>query len=239
VLAIELLATAVRNSEQIQGIKVNQEELKICQYADDTTLLLRNDESVTQAFNLLNQFSKCSGLKVNNSKSRAMGIGKWRRRTGQLQQMDISPAVIKILGVYIGYDTQSAQSKNISAKLTKMEQLTHLWQTRGLTLFGKVLIYKSLVLSQLTHVLINTEVPGTHLQRIEKMCFKFIWNGKPDKIARAILCQDYEQGGLQAPDIINMSKYFYATWIPRLLTIPGNWKKVILTKWKTLGASPT
>ena len=41
VIAIELLAERIRRSEEIKGITVNKhEEVKLSQYADDTTLLL-------------------------------------------------------------------------------------------------------------------------------------------------------------------------------------------------------
>ena len=35
---------------------------------------------------------------------------------------------------------------------------------------------------------------------IKKSIFSFIWNKKPDKIKRNIMCQDYINGGLRAPD---------------------------------------
>ena len=47
--------------------------------------------------------------------------------------------------------------------------------------------------------------------------FNFIWDGKPDKIKRDILIQDYEQGGLKMIDIENFILSLKVSWIKRLL----------------------
>ena len=40
ILAAEMLAKAFRKNENVRGIFVNKKEIKISQYADDTTLIL-------------------------------------------------------------------------------------------------------------------------------------------------------------------------------------------------------
>jgi nucleoside diphosphate kinase len=44
-------------------------------------------------------------------------------------------------------------------------------------------------------------VPDIYHKEIEKKCFKFIWNGKPDKVKRNLIINSYERGGLQMIDI--------------------------------------
>ena len=48
VVGIELLAGVLKKDHTIKGIKVGQKEIKITQYADDTTVLVRDLDSVTQ-----------------------------------------------------------------------------------------------------------------------------------------------------------------------------------------------
>ena len=43
-LAVEILAIAVRDNVEIKGIAVEQQETKLLQYADDTTAVLSNIE---------------------------------------------------------------------------------------------------------------------------------------------------------------------------------------------------
>jgi hypothetical protein len=51
----------------------------------------------------------------------------------------------------------------------------------------------------------NTIYHPDKLKKIERLIFKFIWNG-PDKIKRRIMIQDYLSGGLKAPDIFTIDQ---------------------------------
>ena len=45
VLAIELLGNAIRQSQSISGIKIGRNEIKLSQYADDTTVFVSDIKS--------------------------------------------------------------------------------------------------------------------------------------------------------------------------------------------------
>ena len=48
-------------------------EVKISQYADDTTLIMDGTErSLSKALGVLESFSKVSGLRLNNKKTKAL-----------------------------------------------------------------------------------------------------------------------------------------------------------------------
>ena len=69
VLAIELLALAIKNDPLRQGICVGKEEINLTPYADDTTVFVKNTTSVAALLRLLDKFKKCSGLEINTHKS--------------------------------------------------------------------------------------------------------------------------------------------------------------------------
>lgn len=48
-------------------------------------------------------------------------------------------------------------------------------------------------------------INNERIKEIEKLIYKFIWDSKPDKIKRATLIANYEQGGLK---MIDVSSYF-------------------------------
>ena len=76
ILSAEVLVKAVRNNVNIKGISVDNNKIKIRQYADDTTLILDGSrEALASALNLLDDFSKVSGLRLNNKKTEALWIG--------------------------------------------------------------------------------------------------------------------------------------------------------------------
>ena len=59
----------------IKGIMVGDEEIKSTLYADDTTLLLRDLDSVQTLLEKLEIFRGCSGPELNKSKTQAMWLG--------------------------------------------------------------------------------------------------------------------------------------------------------------------
>ena len=65
ILAVEPLATAIRNNDRVNGILVKDQELKIGQYADDTFLLLDGTvSSLNESFYIIKSFQTYSGLKI-------------------------------------------------------------------------------------------------------------------------------------------------------------------------------
>ena len=53
VLCIEFLSRSIKNDPTIKGIQVNKHELKTSQYANDTTVFVRDLDSVTSLLRVL------------------------------------------------------------------------------------------------------------------------------------------------------------------------------------------
>ena len=71
VLSVEMLAKAIRENTSIKGIFVNNREIKLSQYADDTTLMLDGTkESLIASLKILDDFYEVSGLKLNDKKKK-------------------------------------------------------------------------------------------------------------------------------------------------------------------------
>ena len=67
VLGIELFGRALKNNLSIKGIMINNREIKVTQYADDTTVFVCDRDSVVQLLDLLQNFSLLSGLEINTT----------------------------------------------------------------------------------------------------------------------------------------------------------------------------
>ena len=80
VVGIELLANVLKKDPNIKGSKVGQKEIKITQYADDTTVLVRDLHSVTQLLKHLDKFKQISGLEINTNKTEVLWLACWRSR---------------------------------------------------------------------------------------------------------------------------------------------------------------
>ena len=142
-LAVEILATVVRDNVEIKGIAIEQQETKLLQYADDTTAVLSNIESAHRLFQLLDEFKKLSGLKINRSKTEGMWIGTLKDSEMKPHGIKWPQDPIKALGVFFSYDKKLLYLKNFSDDIKK---LINIWSSRGLSLYGKVTIIKTLLL---------------------------------------------------------------------------------------------
>ena len=77
-LVVEVMAVVIRNKKLINGINIENKEYKICQLADDTTIFVRDIESVVHLITFLKNFYNCSGLKINLEKSEIIPVGSSR-----------------------------------------------------------------------------------------------------------------------------------------------------------------
>ena len=71
-IVLEVLATAIREEKQIKGIQIRKEEVKLSLFADDMILYIENPKDATrQLLQLINEFGKGPGYKINAQKSLA------------------------------------------------------------------------------------------------------------------------------------------------------------------------
>ena len=67
---------AIRRNNNIKGITVNGQKIKISQYADDTTLILDGSKmSFQNSLQVLELYSAISGLRLNYKKTEVLWIG--------------------------------------------------------------------------------------------------------------------------------------------------------------------
>ena len=67
---LEVLATAIRDEKEIKGIQIGKEELKLSLFADDMLLYIENPkDSIRKLLELISEFSKVPGYKINTQKS--------------------------------------------------------------------------------------------------------------------------------------------------------------------------
>ena len=217
ILCVEILAEIIRTNNEIKGIVINGKELKLSQYADDTTSILGTVESVFELFRITLLFEKKSGLRLNKSKTLLIWLGPWRKRKDTVQNLMVCDSSFNNLGIELGYDQKQCDQKNFNSKISKMNIKYNIWKTRDLSILGKILIAKSLGISNLVYSLSNSISSITHIKDSQKLTNDFIWNNRPAKIKHSTLINDYDKGGLKAPDIQCMQKSLRLVWIGRII----------------------
>ena len=139
VIAMELLAQSIRLSKDIRGINIQGAEVvKLTQYADDTTVLLADVQSVSNLFDLLLLFEKCSGLKINQTKSDVLWLGSLHHRKDAIFNLQISDGPVYALGVHLTYNIEMSHKKKILEKLGPLKKTVSIWSRRDISIYGKI-----------------------------------------------------------------------------------------------------
>jgi hypothetical protein len=198
-------------------------EVKVVQIADDTTSFLKDVESLEETLKTLDKFHKYAGLKLNETKSEAMWLGKERDSMEKPLNLKWVKGT-KGLGIYFSYNTKEMDENNFNKKLKELKTLLAIWGQRDLSILGRITIFKSLAFSKLIYQCNNLAVTDDFVKQIIQVAYNFIWQGKPEKVKRNTVIADYEHGGLKMLDIESFLEAQKVMWVKRLVkSEEGSW----------------
>ena len=103
-----------------------------------------------------------SELRPNFSKCQIPGIGSLKDAKVALcglKILDLTKESIKILGVYISYNTKLQNNINFCMTVKNICNVIKSWRMRHLSLEGNITIFKSLALSKIVYLTLLTIVP--------------------------------------------------------------------------------
>ncbi len=212
VLSVEVMAINIRNNKNIHGFNCLDSEIKTSMYADDTTLLMNDLDSVKNAIENVNIFSNIAGPRLNVDKTEGILLGPLKNSMESKHGINFTNEPVRCLGIYIGHNIQKCKEKNWDEKLEKIKIVFERWKYRNLSLPGKVLIIKSLASAKLVHNMTILHTPEEVIKEIEKLIFGFLWDSH-DRIKRKTLIAKYKEGGINMLDIICKNKALKASWL--------------------------
>ena len=105
-----------------------------------------------------------SGLKVNNAKCEIAGIGDKKAVKMALcgiDCIDLTEDEINILGIYFSYNKKLEQERNSLNHIVKIQNILKLWKLKNLIIEGRIVVFKSIAISKLIHLVLVTEIPRT------------------------------------------------------------------------------
>ena len=189
-LVIETLAVKLRANKKIKGIKVGNTEQLLAMFADDLALLLEyNQKAWDEVVCEFRDFEKNTGMLINYEKSTVYRIGSLHKTNARFysgKKLQWTNEPVKILGVYITVDNKQRLELNI----------LKMWEPRGISLIGKITVINTLIGSLFTYRMsVIPALTKEYIDKINKMCTKFIWNNKKAKISMNILQGLKTQGG--------------------------------------------
>ena len=213
------MALKIRSSKLIHGIQIkhSNEELRISQLADDTTLFLKGANDVQNALNIVTLFGKHSGLKLNSNKTEAMWIGKLALNHNKPGNIAWRSSPIKALGAYFGTNVDECNELNWNNKLKQCNSIIENWNKHKLTFYGKIQVINSIIIPKFVFLFQSLLVPKKQIVEINKLIFKFLWNNKREKIKRSVITGPKSKGGLGMIDLDAFITSLKLKWIKSLI----------------------
>ena len=196
VLCVEVLACKTRASPDVKGFLLPGAgglEFRVCQYADDTTAFVKDERSLHALFNIIGDFERGSGAKLNRTKTEALWLGAWKDRPDEPLGLSWVKKA-KILGIVFG--SVNVDRDNWEPRLSKLDQCVSRWKNRSLSLIGKVLILNILGFSKLLFVSAILSPPQWVYDRINRIIWSFSWGSRIETVARKSLVCPETNGGL-------------------------------------------
>ena len=126
-IVLAVLATAIREEKEIKGIQIGKEEVKHSLFADNMILCIKNPkDSIRKLLELVSEFSKVSGYKINTQKSLAFlytNSEKSERETKESIPYHCNK--IKYLGINLPKETKELYTENYKTLMKEIKDDTN------------------------------------------------------------------------------------------------------------------
>ena len=227
----EILTNYVTLDKQVTGISIEGEEIKISQFADDTSFFVTGSKSIERISQILNIYLNASGSDINRDKCNGLWLGRFRETINEPEnKLDIwwSAHSIRLLGIKF-VNPGEVEFENWSKCEEKLLKNLHLWKNLRLSLKGKRLVINQLLYSQLWYLSQVMPVPQNIINLFTQHVYNFLWGDKHPLINRTITQLNIADGGLKVLNLQSMVQAMRFRWVGRLFDhkIKGPWKTLM------------
>ena len=130
-IVLKVLATAIREGKEIKGIQIGK-EVKLSLFADDMIVYIENPKnSIRKLLELISEFSKVAGYKINIQKSPAflyINNEKSEREIKESIPFTIATKMIKYLGINLPKETKELYTVNYKMLMKEIKNDINRWR---------------------------------------------------------------------------------------------------------------
>ena len=149
-IVLEVQATAIREEQEIKLIQVGKEKTKLSLFADDMILYIENPkDSIRKLLELISEFSKVAGYKINTQKSPAFlytNNEKSEREIKESIPFTIATKRIKHLRINLPKQTKELYTENYKTLMKEIKDDINRWRDISCSWVGRINIVKMTIL---------------------------------------------------------------------------------------------
>ncbi|XP_059074828.1 uncharacterized protein LOC131874899 [Cryptomeria japonica] len=232
--ALTYILTDDTLSPAVKGITLpNNEDLSICQFADDTSLFIKmEDDNFNCLTKKLDLFCSISGAKLSQAKCICLGWDEhppgWLLKFGF--QWGGPTTITKYLGIPFAVDP-SIKDMWLWVK-TKITKKLNSWFNRFLSLAGRLQVCQKILSSYNIYYASAWMFNNYQILEIQKAIRNFLWsNGKGNKKCHMVkwdwCCTDKKYGGLGLKDLRLQGIALATKWISHCVDGEEPWKVLV------------
>lgn len=143
-ICAEVLSIIIQEKEEKnqRHENINDMEVLISQFADDTTLCIDgSEESFNESLQSHRKIALISGLKINYEKTQLVWIGSRKKTSGEIlrdRTICRDPGIFKVLGIKFSTDITQITSANYEGRLTEIKRILYAWSKRQNASLGEL-----------------------------------------------------------------------------------------------------
>uniref|UniRef100_A0A3P9M210 Reverse transcriptase domain-containing protein n=1 Tax=Oryzias latipes TaxID=8090 RepID=A0A3P9M210_ORYLA len=201
-------------SSNIDGISIAGKNILISQLADDTTLFLKNSSQVPRVLQVIETFSKASGLYLNLKKCELFPLK-------QCALTSINSILVKdkvtYLGLQITKDQKQRELMNYNPMIAKAQNRFNRWLQRDLSLKGRALLAKAEGISRLVYIASSLSLDSKTAKMIDQILFNFLWRNRIYYVRKSVVINSSKNGGLDFLDFSTLNNVLKIKWLKNFL----------------------
>lgn len=203
-VAMELLAARLLQHHSPKGLVFTDRGLLISMHADDITLYIKHPaENLNPVLREILRFGGLSGINLNWAKSSILPITDTSQDFNLEFTLQWAPGEVKYLGIWLSRDVDTILRMNYGKLVDWLEERIKYWVALPLSITGRIVILKMIVLPKFLYLFSNIPIPLTKafFATLKSHLITLVWAGGQPRLQWDLLTRPLTRGGLGAPDL--------------------------------------